>query len=280
MSILNQYKHTGKEFISELGVDSYDFSARFLAPLTGRFDSPDPKAWDYTWLSPYTFCAADPINSSDPTGMDTWAIDHKGRIQYVIKQSYDDQIILTDKIAENGKQLSASFEYNSAKLRPEKVIETNDGNISYSRFDINNQSEGFNMFSFLSSNTDVEWGYTISHNKSFLTNSHSKVSEYGGCEITTALSSNGLIVNLHIHSHPSGTMMPSGMNDDDISGDVKFAQSIDSKTNTPPQYYIFCVPQHIIINYNSTSRIKDFDKSNIKSYSIQEFLKNLIDNDP
>ena len=68
MSILNQYKHTGKEFISELGVDSYDFSARFLAPLTGRFDSPDPKAWDYTWLSPYTFCAADPINSSDPTG--------------------------------------------------------------------------------------------------------------------------------------------------------------------------------------------------------------------
>ncbi len=64
----NRRKHTGKEFISELGVDSYDFSARFLAPLTGRFDSPDPKAWDYTWLSPYTFCAADPINNSDPTG--------------------------------------------------------------------------------------------------------------------------------------------------------------------------------------------------------------------
>ena len=75
MSILNQYKHTGKEFISELGVDSYDFSARFLAPLTGRFDSPDPKAWDYTWLSPYTFCAADPINNSDPTGMDIYRYD-------------------------------------------------------------------------------------------------------------------------------------------------------------------------------------------------------------
>lgn len=75
MSILNQYKHTGKEFIPELGVVSYDFSARFLAPLTGRFDSPDPKAWDYTRLSPYTFCAAGPINNSDTTDMNIYRYD-------------------------------------------------------------------------------------------------------------------------------------------------------------------------------------------------------------
>ena len=38
-------------------------------PVASRFDQPDKKSGDYKWLSPYIFCAADPINFSDPTGM-------------------------------------------------------------------------------------------------------------------------------------------------------------------------------------------------------------------
>jgi len=65
----NRRKHTAKELVSDLGINTYDFSARFLYPMGMRFDSPDRLASNYPWLSPYIMCAADPINFSDPTGM-------------------------------------------------------------------------------------------------------------------------------------------------------------------------------------------------------------------
>ena len=64
----NRYKHTGKELVTDLGLNSYDFTARWQYPMAGRFDVPDDKASEYNWLSPYTFCGGDPVNLSDPTG--------------------------------------------------------------------------------------------------------------------------------------------------------------------------------------------------------------------
>ena len=64
----NRYRHTGKELVSDLGINSYDFTARWQYPMAGAFTSPDAKAIDYKWLSPYSFCGGDPINFSDPTG--------------------------------------------------------------------------------------------------------------------------------------------------------------------------------------------------------------------
>ena len=67
---VNPLKFGGKELTTLFGRHEYDFSARMYAPLSARFSSPDRKAWDYPWLSPYCFCAADPINYVDPTGED------------------------------------------------------------------------------------------------------------------------------------------------------------------------------------------------------------------
>ena len=64
----NRRKHTAKELTTDLGINTYDFTARSQYPMASRFDQPDKKSGDYTWLSPYIFCAADPINFSDPTG--------------------------------------------------------------------------------------------------------------------------------------------------------------------------------------------------------------------
>ena len=75
----NRYRHTGKELVSDLGINSYDFTARWQYPMAGAFTSPDAKAIDYKWLSPYSFCGGDPINGSDPTGMDTF-VDEKGKV--------------------------------------------------------------------------------------------------------------------------------------------------------------------------------------------------------
>ena len=66
------YKFGGKELDAMYGLHTYDFHARTLFPDLCRFDRPDPLAEKYPHLSPYLFCANDPVNNSDPTGMEIW----------------------------------------------------------------------------------------------------------------------------------------------------------------------------------------------------------------
>ena len=65
-----KYKYGGKELDRTYGLDLHDFEARQQDPSVGRFTSIDPMAEKYYWLSPYSYCAGDPINLVDPTGMD------------------------------------------------------------------------------------------------------------------------------------------------------------------------------------------------------------------
>ena len=59
---------TGKEQQSKLGVSElYDSQARFMG-TDGRFTSIDPLAEKYYHLSPYAYCAGDPVNLVDPDG--------------------------------------------------------------------------------------------------------------------------------------------------------------------------------------------------------------------
>lgn len=62
----NRQRFIGKELNMESGL--YDFSARFLDPLLGRFTTVDPLAERYPDISPYVYCAGDPVNALDPDG--------------------------------------------------------------------------------------------------------------------------------------------------------------------------------------------------------------------
>ena len=63
------FKFGGKELEREGGADFYDFEARRLDFAIGRFTSPDPLCEQTPEISPYAYCAADPVNFIDPTGM-------------------------------------------------------------------------------------------------------------------------------------------------------------------------------------------------------------------
>ena len=65
----NPYKYGGKEFDTFGGADLYDFHARYHAPSTGRFMTVDPMAEKYPGISPYIYCAGNPIAYIDPDGM-------------------------------------------------------------------------------------------------------------------------------------------------------------------------------------------------------------------
>ena len=58
----------GKELDSTSGLDLYDFEARAYDPALGRFHQPDPLTESYQPLSPYLYCAANPLIDIDPTG--------------------------------------------------------------------------------------------------------------------------------------------------------------------------------------------------------------------
>ncbi|MGM9852591.1 MAG: hypothetical protein ACI30N_01300, partial [Muribaculaceae bacterium] len=60
--------HIGNHWLSQGGLNWYDNTARMHDPLLCHFTAPDPHARDFTHLSPWSHCAANPANITDPDG--------------------------------------------------------------------------------------------------------------------------------------------------------------------------------------------------------------------
>ena len=63
----NEFRYNGKEFLSRFCVDLYDSQAR-LQGMNARFNSIDPLAGEMPDISPYAYCAGNPINRIDSDG--------------------------------------------------------------------------------------------------------------------------------------------------------------------------------------------------------------------
>ena len=57
------------------GLNEYDFGARQYYTAVPGFTRIDPMAEKYPWLSPYLYCANNPVNAIDPDGRSTWVKD-------------------------------------------------------------------------------------------------------------------------------------------------------------------------------------------------------------
>jgi RHS repeat-associated protein len=64
----NRFLFTGREWLSDLKV--YDYRNRMYQPELGRFLQPDPKEFAAGDYNLYRYCHNDPVNKTDPTGLD------------------------------------------------------------------------------------------------------------------------------------------------------------------------------------------------------------------
>ena len=69
----NTFRYNGKEFLSRFCVDLYDSQAR-LQGMNARFNSIDPLAGEMPDISPYAYCAGNPIKNIDPDGKWIWSV--------------------------------------------------------------------------------------------------------------------------------------------------------------------------------------------------------------
>ena len=105
---VTDYRFTGKEVQRDFGANLYDSFARFQHN-NGRFLSIDPKAESFYYISPYAYCAGNPVNLVDPDGNIPiipllWAAYEIGSAIYDVYTAYD---TLTDKDASTFDKVTA-----------------------------------------------------------------------------------------------------------------------------------------------------------------------------
>ena len=81
------YKYNGKEFERLINEDWYDYGARHMSPNFGRFTTMDPMAEKYYDISPYAYCANNPVDAIDMNG-DTISYYYRGTKYIYNKYNY------------------------------------------------------------------------------------------------------------------------------------------------------------------------------------------------
>ena len=71
---IQRFKYNGKELDRMHGLNQYDYGAPNYDPLLCRFTQIDPLAEKYYWISPYAYCANNPVNAVDPDGKWVWVV--------------------------------------------------------------------------------------------------------------------------------------------------------------------------------------------------------------
>ena len=74
----NSFQFIVKEKSGGRGLVFYDFGARFYLPGSPQWISMDPLAEKYYSISPYVYCAGNPVNLIDLKGEDWYIVNQKG----------------------------------------------------------------------------------------------------------------------------------------------------------------------------------------------------------
>ena len=187
---------TGKELDAETGY-SY-FGARYYDPATlTAWLSVDPMADKYPSISPYAYCAWNPLKLVDPDGMDIWKLDNEGQLIWQNK-SETDRIIAND---------GSYVDVNDGVLTKGVSHTKKDGHFLFSFKD--NSDNARTVFEFMADNSDVEFSLigltdnpsSENANRYYLTTTFDKNGDLYG-SIFSCMASEKNSMRSHTHNHP------------------------------------------------------------------------------
>ncbi len=238
-----QLDFTGKERDPETGY-SY-FGSRYLenATLT-LWLSVDPMADKYPSISPYAYCAWNPLKLVDPNGDDIWELNENGEL--IWKESSTTDVIR----AANGKYVIVN---EGVLTKGHSYTKKDDGFFTLNfDGDIKNATE---VFEFMSDHSNVEFsliGYAVDKDDKesthyYLTTSFNNRGDSHGSQLALNISIDGKM-RLHKHNHPSRDIKPSnGFTNGGLAwpgapikegNDVEFANLIKEKSPSC-MFYIY-----------------------------------------
>lgn len=125
-----EFRYGGKQVEDKFGCrEVYDFSARWYSPVYGRFQTMDPLCEKYYSLSPYAYCANNPMNLVDPSGEEYKRIWHRNEVViqatlYVLPNALESARLASnywnnrrkDSYVRNGVSYSIKYEISLAPI--------------------------------------------------------------------------------------------------------------------------------------------------------------------
>ena len=190
-----RFTFTGKELDEETGYGY--FGARYMDhELMTMWLSVDPMADKYPGISPYSYCAWNPVKLVDPDGRDIWNLNKDGEL--IWKETSE-----ADQIYANGAYVDL----------PEGIMERGKSYLKdQGHFFLNFENNGNNaiaVFEFMADNADVEFSLLgIASNSSsadadsyFLTTSFEEMGDSYGSEYAYKASKQNKMRS-HTHNHP------------------------------------------------------------------------------
>ena len=218
----NPYLYGDKEYVRRDGLREYIYGARMCIPSETRFSSIDPLCEKYYHLSPYVFCAANPIRYTDPTGMDIYSLNQDGT--FVLTTETDDNFDTI--VAESGKSIGVSKSFISSEVsgttKTLRESETGDKTLVDTYYSYRELSgTGMKQFEFFANNSEVEWSrLELSDGNAIIGSSKT----YGSDATANGFIDNNperkKLIQAFDHTHPS--------TDEQSKEDVDLAKSIES----------------------------------------------------
>ncbi|MCD7971330.1 MAG: hypothetical protein LUG18_01475 [Candidatus Azobacteroides sp.] len=146
-------RFTGHEFQTQHGLNLSDMGWRSYDASSGRTPTMDKRAEDYYWISPYVYCANNPLKWVDLDGENIYFITSDGRVFLLAPPDEDSKEDTVYGIGENNEVQSIIIK--DQKLMPQLMERRGKGKESYGT--TQNKNDAFNLFKFAADNSDVEW---------------------------------------------------------------------------------------------------------------------------
>ena len=261
-NVIPKYSFNAKELDEETGM--YYYEARYYKPPV--FTSRDPMFEKYFWMTPYAYCANNPVKYVDPSGEDIWDVNQEtGKVtrtedktKDVIRIVDNDGNVINDA---NGTPQTLTYDYGTIKHYTTKKN-------GYDVFRIRDDKKGTALFELMANNTNVEWtqfktGQSGDKGLNFITTSHSPDEEAAGTHLYNKQLRFKYFIREHIHNHPTSIPVPSGMPGtiQEGEGDISFASYINSYSQLHgyklPIYKVY-MKGYGYNEYNANSQVSDF----------------------